>query len=364
MEGLGYTERAHKMIFLGGVILLVGLLLRFLWVPMLPFALSWLISLPVRGVAGRVSEKTKIPFGAAAACCLVLCFVSVGGLLWLGIRALCGEILDLYSSLSQNPELILDFFRGVEDKMTGAGGIFSFFEKLLKNEELSGLAGGVEEAVSDTVASLIISLGEKLSGGAVSLAAKLPSALLFCLTFFLSCFYFCCDEGKISGFFASLLSEGSRTRILRWSSQIKGVLTGYLLATISLCGITLFVVLCGLLCIGCRYAILLSLVIAIIDALPLLGAGIILLPWSLVCFLGGDVAVGVALIIIWVIVTVARQVAEPRLLGKKMGLHPLAVLMSVYVGAEIFGFAGMIAGPLVAVGIKSILPIIKEKPRK
>lgn len=364
MESRGYTERAYKLIFYGGAIFFVVLLLRFLWVPMLPFALSWLVSLPVREAARRVSERTKIPFGVAAVCCLLLCLAGVGGLLWLGIRALCGEILDLYSSLSQNPELILDFFREVEGKITSAGGLFSFFDGLTESGELSGLAESIEKTVSDTVVSLIISLGERLSGAAVSLAVKLPSALLFCLTILLSCFYFCCDEGKISGFFASLLSEDARTRVLRWRLQIKDVLTGYLLVTISLCGITLFVVLCGLLCIGCRYAILLSLIIAVIDALPLLGAGIVLLPWSLICFLGGDTAVGVALIIIWVIVTVARQVAEPKLIGKKTGLHPLAVLMSVYVGVEMLGLLGLLAGPLVAVGIKSILPIITEKPRK
>ena len=96
MESRGYTERAYKLIFYGGAIFFVVLLLRFLWVPMLPFALSWLVSLPVREAARRVSERTKIPFGVAAVCCLLLCLAGVGGLLWLGIRALCGEILDLH----------------------------------------------------------------------------------------------------------------------------------------------------------------------------------------------------------------------------------------------------------------------------
>ena len=97
------------------------------------------------------------------------------------------------------------------------------------------------------------------------------------------------------------------------------------------------------------------MVIAVIDMLPLLGSGIVLLPWALVCFLGGDVKVGIALLVIWIIATVAHQLAEPKLLGKHIGLHPLATLMSVYIGAELFGFVGLIAGPLVAVAIKSIL---------
>ena len=361
MEIKGVGAQGRGVIIFGVLSLALWVALRFLWTAMLPFVLAYIISLPVRGVAKKISGKTKIPFKTAAVCVLIISLILLACLFKWGLSLLCGEILALCRGLASNPELIIDLLRSASEKISTAGGIFSFFGRLVEIGELSGVAESLESAVSDGITSLVLSLGEKISGAAVNFASKLPSALLFCLAFFLSCFYFCCDDGKISDFFLSLLPDGARKSVPGVRKQIKKVISGYVIATFSLCGITLFIVLCGLLCIGCKYAILLSMVIAVIDMLPLLGSGIVLLPWALVCFLGGDVKVGIALLVIWIIATVVHQLAEPKLLGKHIGLHPLATLMSVYIGAELFGFIGLIAGPLIAVGIKAILPIIKEK---
>ncbi len=364
MNEKNHATLAHKTVFFGGIILAAILSWNFLWAAMLPFFLAWIVSLPIRRLAAKLSKKTALPYKFCAVICLVLILTALLFLLKLGVSSLVGEILALYDKLTQDPELILEFFDGVSDKLDSAGGIFSIFDKLSESEDFLSITQSLEVFFSDAISRVVYSLGQKISGAAVNVASKIPGVLFFFAAFLTSCFYFSCDSEKISGFFINLLPKEAREKLPKLKQSIKDIVLGYVKATILLCGMTFFVVIVGLLCIGCRYAILLSVLIALIDMLPVLGSGVILLPWSLICFLGSDIKRGVALLIIWAVATVARQVAEPRLLGKSIGLHPLATLVSVYAGAQLLGFAGIIAGPLVAVGIKAFLPILTGEKDK
>ncbi len=355
------AHSASKTVIFGGIFIICVILWRDFRVALLPFALALLVCMPIRRLARKISKKTRLNFKLCAVICLVLILTALGFLLKLGLSLLCGEILSLYDRLINDPRLILEFFEGVSQKIREAGGFFSIFDKLSEKEELLGITENLKLYFSGAINRAILSVGQKISGVAVNTAAKIPSVILFFVVFFSSCFYFSCDDGKISNFFIKLLPAETKPSLPRLKKSVKEVIFGYIRASLLLCFITFFIVLVGLLCIGCRYAILLSLLVAIIDLLPILGAGVILLPWSLFCFLWADIKTGVALLIIWVIVAVVRQTVEPKLIGKRIGLHPLATLAAVYIGAKLAGVAGIVAGPLVAVGIKEFLPILTEE---
>lgn len=355
---------SHNLIIFGGIALIAVIFLRDLRSALFPFVLAWIICAPIRRIALKISEKTRLKFKLCAALCLILVLTVLGFLLKIGLSLLFSEIISLYERLIHNPHLILDFFEGVSLKIHKAGGIFSFFDKLSENEELFDIAESLKLSLSDAISHAVSSVGQRISGVAVNTAAKIPSTILFFVVFFSSCFYFCCDDGKISGFFVNLLPTHVKDSLPHLKKSIKEVFLGYISASLLLCLITFCIVLVGLLCIGCRYAILLSIFVAIIDLLPILGAGIILIPWSVFCFLWSDIKTGIALIVIWIVIAIVRQIAEPKLIGKRIGLHPLATLASVYIGAKLAGGAGLIAGPLVAVGIKAILPLFKGEKDK
>ena len=364
MQQNKYSDLANKTVFFGGIFLLAALAGKFLWAAVLPFFVAWVVSLPIRAFALRLSKKTKLNFKFCGVICLVLILATLFFLLKIGLSLLCGEILSLYDRLIRDPRMILEFVESASERLRSAGGVFSIFDKLSESEELSGIAESLKIAFSDAISSAVSSVGQKISGAAVNTASKIPSALLLFIVFFSSCFYFTCDDGKISGFFVNLFPDNLKGSMSRLKSSIKEIVLGYISASLLLCLITFLVVLVGLLCIGCRYAILMSLVVALVDMLPILGSGVILVPWSIFCFLWSDIKTGIALLIIWVITAVVRQIAEPKLIGKRIGLHPLASVAAVYIGAKTFGFIGIVAGPLVAVGIKALLPIFKsEKPK-
>ena len=102
------------------------------------------------------------------------------------------------------------------------------------------------------------------------------------------------------------------------------------------------------------YAFLLALLIAAVDFLPLLGTGVVLIPWGIICLILGQVRLGIGLLILYGVTTLIRQVLEPKLIGEGLGLHPLLSLLSMYAGLRLFGVWGMILAPLVAAGIKSV----------
>ena len=101
------------------------------------------------------------------------------------------------------------------------------------------------------------------------------------------------------------------------------------------------------------HAALLSFIIALIDLLPVLGLGIVFIPWSIVCFIGGDIWFGIALVAAYVVLTFVRNLIEPKLIGKQVGIHPFIALLALYLGLELFGVIGVFVLPLAVILLKS-----------
>jgi sporulation integral membrane protein YtvI len=142
-------------------------------------------------------------------------------------------------------------------------------------------------------------------------------------------------------------------------------LFGYIRAQLILMSMTFIELNIGLAIAGVKHSILVAAIISLIDALPILGSGSILIPWSAFSFLMGNFELGVALLVIYVVVLVVRQFVEPKVLGQQIGLHPLITLVAMYSGLKLFGFAGLIIGPVSFLLIKNIASgVLKGKTLK
>ena len=118
------------------------------------------------------------------------------------------------------------------------------------------------------------------------------------------------------------------------------------------------IVLCGFLLLNVPYAPVWALFTAVVDAIPVLGTGTVLLPWSLVCFLQGDHPMAIGLLGIYAVAFLARSILEPRLVGDQLGLDPLMALAALYVGYKVWGFVGMLLSPMLCV---TAMELIQEK---
>jgi predicted PurR-regulated permease PerM len=105
----------------------------------------------------------------------------------------------------------------------------------------------------------------------------------------------------------------------------------------------------GLLIMKTKNALLLSVIIAILDLLPIIGVGTVIVPWSIVELLLGNTGIGIGLIILLAVHELIRQFAEPKIIGKNLGVHPLVSLLLLYVGYSVLGFVGILFVPLLAV---------------
>ena len=119
--------------------------------------------------------------------------------------------------------------------------------------------------------------------------------------------------------------------------------------------ITFSLLLIGFLVLGIKYALILSFICAIVDILPILGVGSVLIPFAIIEFAKGNLKLGIGLVVLYLIITVSRQIIEPKIIGAKIGIHPLLTLFSMYLGLSLFGVFGIILGPFTVLILKAVL---------
>ncbi len=187
-------------------------------------------------------------------------------------------------------------------------------------------------------------LGEKAADKFMSL----PSFLIAVIMFVMGTYFITVDYPVISKRMERSIGQGTAhlLRQIRITSML--AFGGYLKAQLLLSLGVFCILLLGFLITGQRYAFLMALGLAVIDFIPLLGAGIVMVPWAGIALLTRQFTLSVEIIVIWGVIAVYRQVAEPKIVGDQTGLPPILSLISIYVGMKTGGVIGMIVGPILA----------------
>ena len=115
------------------------------------------------------------------------------------------------------------------------------------------------------------------------------------------------------------------------------------------------------------YIFAIALITAVIDIVPVLGTGTVLIPWAIWMFFSGDVAMG--LLVIYGVITVVRQIVEPKLVASQLGLPAFVTLMAMYIGSQLFGFVGLFLLPMTVMLLKvlnddGVIHIFKVPPEE
>lgn len=151
-----------------------------------------------------------------------------------------------------------------------------------------------------------------------------------------------------------------RGKLQPFMRKLKGAGFAYMKAQVLLLFIIAALLCFGLFLMGNEYAVLLGIGIAVLDAFPIMGSGVVLIPWAILNILGNHYYEAAILLTVFCIITFLREVLEPKLLGKKVGLKPLYILVSFYVGIQLFGITGVILGPISL----TILKVVDEELKK
>lgn len=319
---------------------------------LLPFLLSWVLSLLIAPLAEALSRVTRIPKKLCAVLLLLLSLALLVGVIIFSLNRLFREIEGLFRFWTSDPEHLGKIIQQMVEYISEIGDKIPFLSALDGVEGLETIVGDMGTLVSDFVKNTVSEVTSRIPTLVGRAIAGTPSALLFLLVFLISSFYFCVDGDRIASGVHAFLPRAIARRTVGLRRRLSSLLYRYLRVYFLLFLLTFTELLIGFMLLGRNYAFLLALLISALDILPVFGVGSVLLPWAGVLFLVRDFQGAIGLLILWGIITVVRQIVEPRLIGESLGMHPLVALVSLYAGLKLFGFIGILVGPAVAVFLK------------
>ena len=322
--------RLLTLILYGGIAALAVLVFfKYLFSVILPFALGFLLSLLLRPAMRLIRFRTNVSRKIISAVLVSVCGAFVFFILYLIAARLYNEGRELVTKLSSNMQ---------GDTLVS-----------LKNiPVISSLISAAESAGVDVLKTAGHFFEEKIPSLVGSIAEFLPNLIFFFAAFVFSAVYFLSDYDKIRTFCRGKLSGGMFSRLGFIKRKSVSALCGFLKGYFIIMMITFAELFVGFLILGINYALLTASVAAVVDILPILGVGTVLLPWALYEFSVGNAVRAGGLCVLFIIISGVRQFLEPAVLGKKVGLHPLFSMFSMYLGFKLFGFVGMLFFPFLS----------------
>ena len=329
------------------ILALVYVLTRYALPLLWPFLLAYLFAWLLHPIARFLTRRFHMKYTLSAALCLGIFFtVLVGLTVFLGIR-----LVSLGAGfVSRLPGV----YTGVLEPAFGElGTALETYAAHLPPDAyhmISDLLSGASDSLRQGITDLSLKGVGLISG----LAAKLPKLIIRAVLCVIATVFMTLDFARITAFIARQFPAGPRHVLHKTRETFVTVLLQYGKSYGIIMAVTFGEIFVGLLLLRQPNALALGALIALFDIFPVVGAGLALVPWAGIALLGGETVKGVGLLSLWVIVTVVRQVLEPRVVGHQVGLPPLCTLMAMFVGTSLFGAVGLLGLPIACAIVKSL----------
>lgn len=356
MEGeIRFNYKKIIKFIISAILLIIGTVIALeLAVFFLPFVIAFIISKIINGPVEFLSKKFHLPRVLAVIISMIGFIAIIGGILYFFVAALFREVISLSS---QTNYIFPMLYNNINDLISR----FNFF---YQNLDLSpDMVQGIKDSLMGIVNGLLTSLSSGINtvaNVAINIVVSLPNILIYIIITLLSTFFISTDS--------KLISDALEKHIpLRWLVKVQSVINdlfhalgGYLKAQGILITITFCELLIGLSLFKVRYALILAIAIAIIDALPILGTGTILIPWAIVLAVMGNYRFAACIFGLYLFILIVRQLIEPKIVGTQIGIYPLLTLIAMYAGTQFVGVWGLILGPIVLIILKNIFGSIYQ----
>lgn len=324
-----------------------------------PFAFAAILAVTLQRPVRFISRKLRIKAHGAVSTILVLLIV----LLVIGGLAIFGMVL--FNELR-------DFLTYVFSHFSSVGDLISTVE-----ETVMGLVMKLPGGVSDTVGGYVTDIFAKFEGGsgvadseidlsvlsaplsgAWNVVKGVPSTILGIVVTIISCVFITSDYDNIKKFILGMCSEQKREKLINSKRTIVKGISKLVKAYATIMIITfseMFLGLTFLKLIGVYnggYIAIIAFVTCIVDIVPVLGTGTVIIPWAVYNLLVGNIGLGIGLGVLYAVITVLRQVIEPKLVANQVGLPAIITIMAMFIGAKLFGAFGIIILPLTVIILK------------
>ena len=329
-----HKQSIDRFAFFAVITLIVWLFFTVLFGLLAPFFFGLLIALIMEPLIRLLVNRFKWKRWLAAILCLLL-FIAITGSL--GVWIFMTLIRQIAAFVTSAPEHVGEIVERVNE--AAADGLYRI-ESMLPESW-----GGLPDLQEIIVPAITTLFGGDFLDQAMNFAAGIPNFFIVLLMALVSAYFFMADRQLIfetvrKGCPPWLVGHMRETR-----AGLSRAVGGYIRAQYILMTMVGIISILGLLILRSEFALLMGLLLAAVDFLPVIGPAIIIVPWILISLLVGDVTMAIGLGVIYGIITITRQVLQPKILGDQMGAHPLASLMSIFIGLRIFGLLGLIIGP-------------------
>lgn len=319
-------------------VIIVGLLLLYgMFTVGMPFMLALLVALFLEPVIQFFMRKLKMNRVVAAVTTSTLFTLAMLGLIFLIGVKIYSEVAGFLRNL---PKFIEQANLIIQDLLVRAQAVFDNLP--------AEVVVQIQNATDSGMSALLNGLSS-LSRSMLNIAAVVPSLFIVFIVFIVALYLMTLGLNSMKESFLSFFEETSRFKISDVLDNLRTSIFGFIRAQFILSGITYLVAFGGLAILRVDYAAAIALLIVIVDILPILGTGSVLVPWAIFSAAMGNILLAIGLIVLFVFITAFRRMIEPKIIGNSIGLSPLATLISLWVGFELVGVIGVFLGPIVLI---------------
>ena len=344
---MNYYKKVGKRI-LAFAFTLIALYIAFkLSIFYVPFLIAFIISLLIEPLIRKVMRLTNLTRKVSAIITLIVVFAVIIGLLIWGITSLITEASNILENLNNNMENITSRVNSLIDNFK--------FDDIKIPEQIEAI---VQNGLNDLIGEGT-NIAQKALTNILNTVTQIPKLMIYIGITIVATYFVCADKMYILD---QMEHHLPRNWVNKFGHKLRKVISSlgdYLKAEGVLILISFIIVLIGLVVfnlagMNVKYPLFIALFIGFVDALPILGSGTVMLPWAVISAFNGDIQLAIALIVLYIVIVVTRQLIEPRIVSNHIGIHPIFTLIAMYTGFKIIGVMGMFVGPIILIILKNI----------
>jgi sporulation integral membrane protein YtvI len=318
----------------GGLIFLMG---HFIYL-FLPFLLAFIMTAAINPLRNLLVCKVRLHKGVAVVTAMIVEIGGLGVVIALLVIRLIQEVREINIKWPHYNDLLQHFSTRWLTKI-------EIYYLRLPGTNIDTINNSVKEFINK-IPALLASI--------LSMAAKIPEIIIVIVIALVATFFMSYGSKRYLTEILNIFPMEWRERISELGRDFSRGFAGFIRAEFIIFLITLFLSIVGLMIIHPKYAIILGIISGIFGILPVLGVGIVLVPWSILAFISGHSLLAIELILLTALITIFRHIIEPKILGDNVGLDPLFVLVSMYIGLASTGVIGLILGPFILIAYQAL----------
>ena len=346
-EDLGYIYKVIRKL-INIVLIIIGIYIGTkLAVFYMPFLIAFVISLIVEPAIRYLMKKANLTRRMSSIIIFLIVFsLIIGSVTW-GIVSLVSESTNLLQTLNLYIDKAYTQIQDAVGKMS--------ITKISISSNVSNLLQDASTEILFKISSWLTEFLTKF----INVITSIPTIVIYTVITILSLYFMCTDRIYILDMMEYHMPSKWVQKIAIHIKEISKSLGRYLKAEATLILVSFTISVVGLYILkfvgmNVKYPLLIALAIAFVDALPILGSGTVMIPWAIASALNGDFRLGIAIVVLWIIMSVVRQIMEPKIVSGKIGIHPIFTLIAMYTGFKVIGVMGMLIGPIILIILKSI----------